>query len=385
MEVFWWFLATFLVLWLLIREGNLRNYGRNWRQQPSLLVFLAICTLSVFWSGNQTVTVFRSLVLIMSTWVAAYIGMRCNPKELLHYLSWFGVGIVVASMCMVLADPSLGMNRYYGPGVWRGIFWNKNHLGSISALCSALLFLRLVDMRAMPVHATKAFFMLIYFGSLVVVYKSHSAAGYLLVLIVHATVFLSLLWIRYAKHLGRRHYIYLSVSVILLTAVLLTNLDIIFGALGRSSTLTGRTDLWAYLLEDIVSRKPFLGYGFGSLWGDPHFRLQIYEKIGWNQPVIGDNGFMDILLGVGTIGLAACMMVFFAAWKGTIGCIVREKSVASCLPPLVMLFAFFSNISFSLLTEIEVMVWGLIVVILFMTSERTVHLRCRDGTLINRR
>ena len=36
-------------------------------------------------------------------------------------------------------------------------------------------------------------------------------------------------------------------------------------AVGRNATLTGRTEIWASLLPDVM-RQPFLGYGFGSFW-----------------------------------------------------------------------------------------------------------------------
>jgi O-antigen ligase len=385
LELAGWFLTTLLVLRLMQPEGNLLTYRRKWRQQPLLIAFLAICTASLLWTVDQTVTLFRVAVILNSTVIAAYIGMRWRPVELLRYLSWFAIAVVLASCCMVLTEPMLGMQRYYGPGVWRGIFWNKNHLGSIAALCSGLLLLRLVDIRRATGYVQQGLFVLAYFGALLLAYKSHSAAGYLLVLIVHATALMSLFWICYAKHMQRRHYVLLSVIGVLLTTIMLTNLDSIFGTLGRNTTLTGRTALWAYLLQDVVSDRPFLGYGLGALWGDSHFRARIFEKIGWSQPVIGDNGFMDILLGVGTIGLAACMMVFFTAWKGAVGCMVREKSVASCLPLLVMSFALFANISFSLLTEIEVLVWGLIVAILFATADLAVPLVPADEADLSRR
>ncbi|MCX7164837.1 MAG: hypothetical protein NTV11_01000 [Rhodocyclales bacterium] len=383
-EMAYWLLAALLVLWLLLQEGNLRNYWQNWRRQPWPIAFLLICSLSLFWSSDPAVSFHRASILIASTWVAAYIGMRCDVEEFLHYLSWFGALVALAAAYMALTDPLFGIDRAYGPAVWRGVFWNKNHLGSVIALFSAVLLLTLVNIRSRPGHGPTAWFILAYAGSLTVVYKSHSAAGYLLVLILHATVFLSLLWIALAERMQRWHYILAAIAAIAVILVALANLNAILGAFNRDITLTGRTKLWAYLLEEVVSKRMLLGYGFGSLWEDSQFRALANEKLGF-YPVIGDNGFMDILLGVGAVGLAAFMLVYFTALKGAIRCLVREKNVAGCLPLLIMSFALFSNISFSLLVEIEAMVWGLIVAVLFTTAKRAETFCCAEGAPLNTR
>ncbi len=44
-EVVGWVLVTLLVLWLLIRHGTLSRQLGDWRRQPWLLAFLALCTL----------------------------------------------------------------------------------------------------------------------------------------------------------------------------------------------------------------------------------------------------------------------------------------------------------------------------------------------------
>jgi hypothetical protein len=47
---------------------------------------------------------------------------------------------------------------------------------------------------------------------------------------------------------------------------------------------------------------------------------------------------------------------------------LKQKTLAGFFPLLVMVYAFFANISFSLIAETEVFVWLLIVAALFMTT-----------------
>lgn len=367
LEVGSWCVTMLLVLWLLIREGSLPEYLRSWRRQPLLIMFLAICAASVLWSVNPLVTAFRVVVLLSATLIAAYIGMRCKPAQLLDYLAWFCAIVVVSSAYMALADPLLGKQRIYGPDVWRGIFWNKNHLGLVAALCSAVLLLRIIDLRSAPGRFASVLFVPVYLLALVAVFKSRSGTGGLTALILHALVLLTILWTSFESRMRRPHYLLLLVGGALIVATALANIELIFGVFNKDLRLSGRTVLWSYLLQDVIPSHLVLGQGFGALWGDPGFRALAAVPLGM-VPVIGDNGFMDILLGVGAVGLAAFMLMYLAAWQRSIGWLVREKTVAGCFPLLVMAFSLLANLGFSLLTEIEVLVWGLIVALLFDTS-----------------
>lgn len=91
--------------------------------------------------------------------------------------------------------------------------------------------------------------------------------------------------------------IQLGISAITRDRTLMT---VTLEALGRDSTLTGRTELW----EDILvyaSRNPFQGVGYGSFWiGDKANNL--WEKHYW-KPQQGHNGYIDVYVELGLIGL----------------------------------------------------------------------------------
>ena len=374
LEVNCWFVAMLLVLWLLIREDRLPEYFRNWRRQPLLVVFLAICAASLLWSVNPLVTSFRITVLLSATAIASYIGMRCKPAELLRYLAWFCAAVILASAYMALTDPLLGKQRLYGPDVWRGIFWNKNHLGSVAALCSAVLLLRTIDLWSVSGRLSRMLSVFAYLLALVAVYKSRSGTGGLVALILHLLVLLGILWARFESRMRRAHHLLLIAGGVLIVAIALAKIELIFGAFNKDLNLSGRADLWRYLLQDVIPAHLVLGQGFGALWGDKGFRALAAVPLGM-VPLIGDNGFIDITLGVGALGLASFLLVYCTAWAGATGNFVREKSVAAILPPVVMCASLFSNLGFSLLMEIEVFFWGLIVAVLFSTATQRAEVR----------
>jgi O-antigen ligase len=69
---------------------------------------------------------------------------------------------------------------------------------------------------------------------------------------------------------------------------------------GRDSTLTGRSDLWEDILQ-YASKNPFTGVGYGSFWIG-NLSHNLWDKHFW-QPTQGHNGYIDIYVELGMIGL----------------------------------------------------------------------------------
>jgi len=155
----------------------------------------------------------------------------------------------------------------------------------------------------------------------------------------------------------------------LVVAILaLVNLDILFALFHRDTTLTGRVSLWSHLLE-IASQRFWLGHGFGAVWMLDPFREQVRLLVGWaSQPLIGDNGFIDIYLHLGIVGLVLFLGVLVSFAIRAIRYALAQKTLTGFFPVLVVIYAVFANITFSLFAETEVFVWFLIVSALFMTT-----------------
>ena len=84
-------------------------------------------------------------------------------------------------------------------------------------------------------------------------------------------------------------------------------------SLGRGSTLTGRTDLWAHCLE--VQSSPILGEGFESFWL-PERRAKIAAFFHNWSPGSAHNSYLDTYLDLGLIGLSILIGLFIATfWK----------------------------------------------------------------------
>ena len=271
------------------------------------------------------------------------MGLRFRPEHVMEILFWFGAGLFIFSIALALGAPKTG-TMYWAPfyGAWRGVYWHRNHLASITALLSAVYLFRFL--LAFQSRNSKgildAFFYLV---SLSILFFARSATGYIVFLVLNLFVIAVWLWLKVAGRLQSRHYIFMTGGIVLGALLLLFNLDFVFGLFHRDTTLTGRVGLWSHLI-DLASQRLWLGHGFGAVWTFDSFREQIRQLVGWaSQPLIGDNGFLDIFLHLGTIGLLLLIGVLLIATIRSFRYAFTQKTLPAFFPLLIMTYAFFGN------------------------------------------
>ena len=370
-EIFFWLLTAGLVFWLLIRRGLLKNYVNAWKKNWPLTLFIGIAFLSLIWSVSPGATLHRTLVLLFSTLLGAYIGIRYDTRDLLNILFWFGAVVVILCFAFALYFPGFGTMQgspYFG--AWNGIFWHKNYMGSILALLNCIFLIRFtvgVRNRDKTAILDGIFYLL----SLALVYLSRSAAGYIVAILLNFLVFLAWAWLKRMDRLRPVHYYLILGSFAVAGVLLFLNLNFVLGLFNRDSSITGRVPMWRYLLAHVINQRPWFGYGFGAMWTIEAFRIQIQQAIGWPFPIqIRDNGFIDILLHVGIIGLGVFLVNFLLMYVKTIKFAFRRPALEFFFPLIVMIYALVANISFSLFLEVDAFVWLLMVACLFLAERR---------------
>jgi O-antigen ligase len=367
-----------ILLWLVVAAIALNDLARNdlraeflqkWRRNWPLAVFVVLVLLSTFWSMGATVTAFRALEFALATLAAAYVGTRYSPGEFMESLFWFGAVLLILCIAIVYSAPGTGVmdwRPYHG--AWRGLYWNRNHLASIAALLNAVYLTRLTD--AMSKRNSKGlldsgFYLL----SLVTLYFAKSATGLILAVLLHVFVLGAWLWLKVSDRLQARHYVAMAGISVVGAVVVLANLEFIFGLFNRSTTLTGRVPLWLAILQNAVAPRPWFGNGFGAAWSFEAFRLEIMQKAGWAAPpLIADNGYLEILLHLGAVGLGIFIVVLLSLLVRSIWFGIGEKTQTGFFPLLIVTYALVANITFSLFAETEVFIWLLLMTALFMVT-----------------
>ena len=108
-------------------------------------------------------------------------------------------------------------------------------------------------------------------------------------------------------------FVYGSVSVVLfIAAALIVDSTDVFALIGRDMSFTGRLPLWEMSLQ-AARVHPLLGYGYNGFWTDDSRAVQyIWAMITWKAPS-AHNGYLDIVLQIGLIGLVVTGSISWTA------------------------------------------------------------------------
>ena len=259
------------------------------------LVIIALCFLSVGWSGYPYNSLRRSVTLAVCVLYGAYLLDRLGLYGMVCLYTRTAISLALLSIALYVAVPSLGHDSAEGyEGALRGAFAAKNTGGMAMLLAIASL---------------------LYLGSLPGAKRARTIAGLLvavvtLVMTKSATSSLigaiiiglgSRLWLR-TPHARLLHNA--AIAAVLLVAVFTVLFwpEAVLPAIGRDSSLTGRVPLWQESLK-LIAQRPLLGYGYSGFWNADSRDVQyLWQVIGWTAPNAHD-GYLDILLQIGVIGL----------------------------------------------------------------------------------
>lgn len=309
---------------VLMRWRRVLNAARTvW----PLLCLPVLAFLSTAWSVQPSVTLRRSVPLLAATIIAIYVGERYSIKEFAHLLTKVLCLMIALVVLFYLVAPEYVVDSAYG-GAWKGLSTFKNTFGEYMAI--AVLLLALVRFRRF--FWLRYLFLVIAAGLL---FLSRSATALTCGVVALSTI---PLWrLTRGKH---RLLICALMALIFLVGIywILAFPETIFQVLGRDATLTGRTKLWSTLLP-VIANRPILGYGYGAFWtGSNADVLSVWIRAGRLVP-IADNGYIDLGLSLGAIGVLLYLYVFVGAFRRAMQYVRSERGFIG-LWPVSYLFIF---------------------------------------------
>lgn len=294
-------IAAAIIVLATRRKAVVPILRKNW----VIILFVIYCALSVTWSDFPGVALKR--------WIRSLGDYAMVLVLLTESDRWAAIRTTLARIAFVLLPLSILFIKYYPTmGRANGSHWavsatmvgvtdNKNMLGltclvlGFAALCSVLRTLsqpRRDRFRMLAVHGAvvlMAIYLLLVCQSMTSLSCLVLASG---VIVAHSFV-----------RTARKHIIlHAMVATVIAGSIAVLFLGMGNGALhdiGRNSTLTGRTAIWAILRT--VPVNPYIGTGFESFWLGPRlshlWTFQILDGI-----TEAHNGYFEMYLNLGLVG-----------------------------------------------------------------------------------
>jgi len=308
-------LTVLLAAGLLVLLWRSRRTAGFLSANGALVAFFLYCGLSVLWSEYPAVAFKRwtkiggdfAMVLVVLTDPA--------PRAAVRRLVGRAVFLLVPiSVLLIKYYPDLGRgyDRWTWSTYYAGVAGGKNGLGyvclvvGLGSLWRWLAALRPEDgpllRRPLIAHS------IVLMAVLWLFWKADSATS-LACFIAGASVLTVTTICGSARSVSPARALAGALVVLVFAAIFVGSGTGLVEAMGRDSTLTGRTDLWNRLLGMTVD--PFFGTGFESFWlGE---RVEKFWSTYWWHPNQAHNGYLEIFLNLGWIGIALLAVVIVAA------------------------------------------------------------------------
>lgn len=292
------------IAFLLVRYARTIFHWISAMQWAAPLALLAVT--SVFWSQFPSITARRSVEFVLAGFFGLYFAVRFPLRRQLSIIWMIMIALAIGTAIMVICFPRLGLEASAGhQGDWQGVFTQKNACGRMMVLATAAL---LSDWRWTFARCTSLalfFFVLIMSGS---------RGAWL----VEAAIFALYVVLRIADHFDSRSRVVLALTVVLAAVAgicaVVYYLPTLTALLGRDATLSGRTEIWKHVWHYILE-KPLFGWGYAGFWrGIQGESFNVTAAVHF-VVLHAHNGFLEIWLELGIVGLALFTLSYLRAWR----------------------------------------------------------------------
>jgi O-antigen ligase len=291
------------IILIVLRPWSFANaLWRNWL----LLIPLALAIASVNWSINPDPTFRRAIALVLTTLFAIYVASRYEWGAFIELFATCFLILAGLSLLMALVMPEIGIMSEIHPGAWSGIYWEKNQFGMNMVKAAHLAIVA-----AIYRPQRRMFWGGVFLLAVMLVLMSTSKTS-LMALMLSVFGMIGLYLVRKGPQVAFPLVYFAVVFGVGLVMAIEFFPEFMFGLIGREPTLTGRTDIWNALFDQIRNR-PIWGHGYAIFWLDetgPAFWVR--QRTEWLVPT-AHNGWLETWLSIGLVGVACFALVYATA------------------------------------------------------------------------
>jgi exopolysaccharide production protein ExoQ len=297
---------------------------RSW---PVVLFFL-FGALSTLWSDYPSVAMKRWIKALGDLIMVLLVLTEADPTAAMKRVL-FRVTVVLIPVSVLLVKYFPDIGRGYDPWTGRlmvlGVTLDKNLLGMvclIAGLASASGFLLAWKHRTKGPAISHGVLLAMTMWLLREANSMTSTASFIL-----AGIFMVAIGVGMIAR--RRWLIHGLVMVVASVAwfALFHGQGELLEALGRDSTLTGRTEVWEVVLD--LNSNALLGAGFESFWLGP--RLEKMWSMYWWHPNQAHNGYIEVVLNLGWVGLGIFMVLMLESYRRMVTAVAEGHEVGALM------------------------------------------------------
>ncbi|MBE9637072.1 O-antigen ligase family protein [Salipiger mangrovisoli] len=364
--------------WMMCYAIALLRFGMLWpyffpvlMRNKVLFIYPAVCIASVIWSFSKGSTLVASLQLTMSMMIGCYLGWRYSLTVIIKALT-IVISISVFLSILHWATGIFPWPVYTRAGGLAGLYSHKNMLGQ-RALFAVIAIMAVWLMRSREAGTLfKVALIPTMFVTLFALVLSQSMTSVLLLPVLGGMLFV--IGSRRIPSLVAFPSAVLGLIMFALVPVLLGLYGIdpvqsVLDAVGKSSSLTGRTTLWE-VARGVSAQHPFFGVGYGAFWQAGEFAHERFmtQEAGATTSRSFHNFVFEILVGTGWPGLLAMIALLLAATKQLLRLYALRGSAAAAGGLVLMVGIIFTSLlGTTLFRGHEFM---LILVVIFIVSGR---------------
>lgn len=343
----------------------------------TLWLLIAWCWISLSWSLEPSITLRRLFLTTMIIMIIFMIVERTGYERAVRTVLVTLILVLFLNYAMVIVNPTAGIHQARDildpelAGDWKGILPQKNYTGAICAITIILLVFSggwIHPLIRFSLAAASAFFL----------YKTGSKTSMIL---IFAALIVGGLFLRSDPRFR---------TLLAPTLIICAGLSVLFGQfywtdilsrLSQGDALTGRGLIWS-VLAAYARDHWLLGTGYAAFWniGDDS---PVYDyTASWVRELgTGHNGYLDMLVTTGVIGLALTLAALVIApmsrllWSRTI-----DRSHGALLISM-LLFCICHNVTETSLMDRDSIVQVFFMLTLALILEQTRSLPETPGPL----
>ena len=322
-------------IWFLVRDRR-RDVLRQmpWALRGMLLLML----LSLGWTNYPMYTGMGILGQLTNTTFALFLVAFFTWRELLKIMAgvlrwvlWLSLGFELVAAAVVQGPVQRIFGRHYPGsfptnradywvqgeflhgGRFQGILGNANLIADVALLALVIFVIELV-LRQVRIWLSVASLV----SALVVFVMSQSGGAAFAVLAIALTAIVVFAAEGHDRDTRHRYYRNALAAVGIASLVVLLFRREVFGFIGKSPDMTGRSKIWK-AVQALIDQRPLQGWGWISSWmpdAKPFTNLIVLKGVHYYS---AHNSFLEFWLQIGIVGfglsIALVIMTFVRLWR----------------------------------------------------------------------